>query len=161
MEAMTIRYELQRQDVQAAVRSMTKGTWIRWVIFLVPGLMTVIVVVSSIMSGNWDGIRQVAPVAVVVSIFFVGLVWLQPLLLAKKFILRPVEWQLSPEGVRIITDVSTGDLRWQAFTKYVETDKVFLLYIQKGQAQFIPKRAIPPEELAQLRELLAAQVKKG
>ena len=74
-------------------------------------------------------------------------------------ILREVSWTLSDVGVHLASSVSTTDLRWEAFLRYRETPKVFLLFVQKGMAQFIPKRVLTTEQADDLRMLLGNHIK--
>ena len=99
--------------------------------------------------------------AVLVGLLFLFLVWLQPRLAARKAILRSVEWRITDEGVQIRTNVAATDIRWEAYLKYKEGKKIFLLYVQKGQAQMIPKRVLSESETIELRNLISAHVKKA
>jgi len=140
---------------------MTKVKW--WL-----GAMFAIVLVTNLQpmfllsrDGDWSGLfARLVPVVVLVVVF-AALLWLSPRLAARKFILRKVAWDLTEDDVHIDTEVSSGQLQWAAFQKYRETPKVFLLYIQKAQAQFIPKRVLSEEQLVELRGLLERHVKKG
>ena len=95
------------------------------------------------------------------GLFFLFLVWLQPRLAARKAILRIVEWRFSDEGVHIQSDVASSDILWKAFIRFREGSKVLLLYTQKGQANFIPKRAMDSSQLDELRNLINAHVTKA
>lgn len=74
-------------------------------------------------------------------------------------ILREVTWTFSHEGVNLASNLSNTDLRWEAFLKYRETPRVFLLYVQKSAAQCIPKRALTTEQADNLCMLLASHLK--
>ena len=159
---MTLQYEQKREDVAAASAMMTsKMKWyflICWLAVAIPNLLGI---PASIREGG-----TVAVSARVLPLVFLGLVllflaWLQPRLAARKIILRPVEWRLSDDGIHIQSSVASADIRWEAFLKYREGKKVFLLYVQKGQAQFIPKRVLSEVEIIELRTLIGAHVKKA
>ncbi|HEY5331224.1 MAG TPA: YcxB family protein [Acidobacteriaceae bacterium] len=92
------------------------------------------------------------------GLFFLFLIWLQPRLTARKAILRTVEWRFSDEGIHIQSDVASSDILWKAFIRFREGPKVLLLYTQKGQANFIPKRALDASQLDELRTLIGAHV---
>jgi YcxB-like protein len=80
--------------------------------------------------------------------------------MAWRTILRTVDWKLADEGVEIQSEVSSTRIRWEAFIKSREDRKVFLLYVQKNSAQFIPKRVLSAEQLSELRDIVSRHVKK-
>ena len=92
--------------------------------------------------------------------FFLFLAWLLPRAMTWRTILRTVEWKLTDEGVEIQSEVSSTRIRWEAFIKSREDQKVFLLYVQKNSAQFIPKRVLSAEQLGELRDIVSRHVKK-
>ena len=62
---------------------------------------------------------------------------------------------LSHDGLRWISPGSTQEYQWSAVYRVVETDEFVLIFVTTQAAQFIPKRLITPEQLLQLRALLA------
>jgi hypothetical protein len=98
---------------------------------------------------------------VLLGVVFLSLAWLLPRTMARKIILRTVDWKIADEGVEIQSEVSSSRLRWEAFTKFREDRKVFLLYTQKSSAQFIPKRILSAEQIVDLREIMNKHVKKA
>jgi hypothetical protein len=50
---------------------------------------------------------------------------------------------------------STQKYQWSAVYRVVETKRFVLLFVTMQAAQFVPKRLIAPEQLIQLRALLA------
>ena len=93
------------------------------------------------------------------GLIFLLVAWISPRYRARRMILREVTWTLGDSGVHLASNVSAADLRWEAFLKYRETSKGFLLFVQKGMAQFIPKRVLTAEQADDLRVLLASHVK--
>jgi hypothetical protein len=63
-------------------------------------------------------------------------------------------------GVRWISPGSTQDLQWSAIYRVVETPRFVLLFPTMSAAQFVPKRVMTPDHLAQLRELLIASLSR-
>ena len=148
----------RRDTAQACAAMSTKSRW-----YLVALWLFLVVLMASlngreiIYGSAPDRIAALGPLAFAGAIFL-GLGWLAPRLRARKMILRDVTWTLGDEGVDQSTDVAHAQLKWAAFLKYRETPRVFLLYIQRSQAQFIPKRALTPEQTIELRTLLDAHV---
>ena len=54
----------------------------------------------------------------------------------------------------------TGEsrLEWRAYTKYQETGSIFLLFFSPYRYTSIPKRAMSPEQIEELRGLLNARI---
>jgi hypothetical protein len=54
----------------------------------------------------------------------------------------------------------TGESRldWRAYTKYKETGSLFLLFFSPYRYTSIPKRAMSPEQIEELRGLLKARI---
>jgi hypothetical protein len=160
---MTITFEQKRADVVASSSMMMKSTKLFlvgcWLVFAATDLPGIYQDLKS--DGFSAMLREKAftmLLLVLVGLFFLFLVWLQPRLAARRATLRRVEWRLSDEGVHIHTDVSSSEILWKAFIKFREGPKVFLLFVQKKQAIFIPKRVLDPSQLDELRNILRAHV---
>ncbi|HEY4355540.1 MAG TPA: YcxB family protein [Acidobacteriaceae bacterium] len=100
-------------------------------------------------------------VLVLLTLFFALLAWLQPYFAARRVVLRTVEWDLQDEGVTIQHDVGSSSLKWGIFLRFRETKTVLLLYVQKGMANFIPKRVLDEAQLSDLRALIQRHVKSS
>jgi YcxB-like protein len=74
---------------------------------------------------------------------------------------RQVEFSvvIDESGVRMTNAISSSEYKWACFTSSLETDKVILLYVSFCAFEYFPKRVFSPEQLRDLRELIAAQVK--
>ena len=51
--------------------------------------------------------------------------------------------------------------RWGAIARAAETPEFFLFFVTKGSAHYLPKHAVPPAELPELRAFLRAHVPSG
>jgi len=160
MFPMTFSFQTTRRDFVDAGIAMARKT--HWFLF---GLWLLFAAFSAWM--NWAKLLRsstsqrfaaLLPIAICGLIFLV-IAWISPRYRARRMILREVTWTFSDEGVHLASNVSKADLRWEAFLKYRETPKGFLLFVQKGMAQFIPKRALTAEQADGLRMLLASHVK--
>jgi len=58
------------------------------------------------------------------------------------------------EGLRSESELSSGETKWAAFTKFRETSNLFMLYFGGRMFKVVPKRAFSPSELEQFRALL-------
>jgi hypothetical protein len=159
---MTLAYEQKREDVVAAVSMMSQR--LKWT-FLGCFLFVVLVAIPNVWRATSSGSAHDVVVAVFPSAILIFLLlfllWLQPRLAARKIILRAVEWRITDEAVHIQSEVASSEMHWNAYVKYREGKRVFLLYVQKGQAQFIPKRVLSEAQTEELRNLIAAHVRKA
>lgn len=160
MSRMTFSYQNTRRDFVDACIAMSRKTY--WFLF---GLWLLLAIFSTWMNGS-EMLRGSSSQRIAAflplggcGLFFLLTAWISPRYRARRMMLREVSWTLSDEGVHLASSVSTTDLRWEAFLKYRENRKVFLLFVQKGMAQFIPKRVLTTAQIDCLRMLLADHVK--
>jgi YcxB-like protein len=160
MFAMTFSYQNTRRDfVDACVAMGRKTYWFLFGLWLLLAIFSVWMNEARVLHGSAsERFAVVLPIASCGAIFLL-VAWWSPRYRARRMILREVSWTFSDEGVHLASNVSNADFRWEAFVKYRETPKVFLLFVQKGMAQFIPKRALTAEQANDLRTVLAAHVK--
>jgi YcxB-like protein len=160
MSPMTFSYQNTRQDFVDACIAMGRKTY--WFLF---GFWLLFAVFSAWMNGSamlrGSASQRFAAFLPVAScgLIFLIIAWVSPRYRASRMLLREVSWTFSDEGVHLVSNVSKADLRWEAYLKYRETRKGFLLFVQKGMAQFIPKRALTAEQRNDLRALLASHVR--
>jgi len=71
-----------------------------------------------------------------------------------------IRYSISDDLVTLQSATARSEMRWTTFLKAQETADLFLLYVRKGIAHPIPKRAFTSaEELSEFRELLRRHVK--
>lgn len=61
---------------------------------------------------------------------------------------------VTDEGLRIVTPHSDATVKWSRYQRWVESDKVFLLYMAVRTFNIIPKRVLTPEQQSSLRAIL-------
>lgn len=163
MACMTISYEPQRQDVESAVRGTTMRALrpMRYFVVAFAALFACafLLTIWTHSGENRGYLLQSARPMLYLALFFIILFWLSPKLSARKVILRPTRWTFDDAGATLENEVASAQIRWPAFQKYIETRREFLLYVQKNQAHFIPKRVLSEEQQTGLRELLARHLK--
>jgi hypothetical protein len=67
-------------------------------------------------------------------------------------------YTLNENGVATNFSTGTSRVEWNAFVKYQETASFFLLFLSPSRYWWIPKRAISPEQAAELATLLKAHI---
>jgi hypothetical protein len=72
---------------------------------------------------------------------------------------RPSSARIDENGLHVEAEVSTSDTKWPAYTKYQETQNLFLLYVGARLIQAIPKRALSGEQVDEFRQLVRMKLK--
>lgn len=164
---MTFQYEQRPEDFAAASRLLQHKvqyiSFVSWLVLLgitLPAIRVAMAQGDAFSHALHEVVASKIGLILVTFLFPVAL-WLQPSFAARKIVTRPVEWTFQNEGIEVKTSVSSAHLRWDAFLKFREDRKVLLLYVQKGQAQFIPKRVLTVEQIRELRALILAHVPKA
>jgi hypothetical protein len=164
---MTIQYDQKPEDFEAASRLLQRkvqyisfGIWVVLGAIIQPSIRIAMAQGETFSQALHDVVGPKAVVLFAIFLFPLFL-WLQPIFTSRRIVARPVEWTFLEEGVEVRTPVSSSHLRWDAFVKFREDRKVLLLYIQKGQAQFIAKRVLSAEQLVELQEIVSRHVKKA
>ncbi len=157
---MTVSYQITRRDFVDANIAMSGKT--RWFLFCLWAALLVFSAWSNfdeLLHGS--GAQRIAVMTPITfcGVIFLLLAWGGPYYRARRMILREMTWTFGAAGVHVDTNVSSADVKWEAFLRYRETPKLFLLFVQKGAAQFIPKRVLSSEQADELRRLLVARVK--
>jgi hypothetical protein len=67
-------------------------------------------------------------------------------------------YTLNESGVTANFSTGTSRMEWRAFLKYQETSSFFLVFLSPSRYWWIPKRAISPEQAAELATLLKAHI---
>lgn len=68
--------------------------------------------------------------------------------------------KLNDEGVYSTSDIAQGMAKWTAFTKFHETQNLFMLHMGARMFKVIPKRALSVAETDELRQLLHRKLPK-
>jgi hypothetical protein len=67
---------------------------------------------------------------------------------------------LAPEQLHFKAVTSDSTLQWECYSKYYESDSVFLLVQGKRMYNIVPKRAFTsPEQMGEMRSLLASAIR--
>ena len=60
--------------------------------------------------------------------------------------------------IHMSSDVGESDRKWQAYTKWRETEKVFMLYSRARLFEIVPKRAFSPSQLREVTGLFRSKL---
>ena len=89
--------------------------------------------------------------------------WAVPRYLARRFLSRkPPESETTflfqEEGVGITGSIGKAQLKWRAFSKFEETERMFFLYLRSGRFNSVPKRVMSAEQITELRKILELRI---
>ena len=71
---------------------------------------------------------------------------------------QPRRVEFSSQGIKTDAGVASSDVSWKAYLRYVESDKVFLLYTSPGCFAIIPKRVLQPGQAEELGQLFRSHI---
>lgn len=66
--------------------------------------------------------------------------------------------EISDAGVHITTPFSEGQLKWNGFVRFLESDTIFMVFIAEWNFLIFPKRAFESVEADQFRSLLNSNI---
>jgi hypothetical protein len=159
---MRIEYQQQKDDVTASSWMMMRKAKITILICLFVVIATAYPNIRTALQQSSSSALVAAVLPLGMCVFVFGfMLWFLPRRAASKVVLRKVVWELSDAGVKVSSDVSEATIKWDAFVKFREGKKVFLIFPQKNFAHFIPKRILSEPEINELRTLLLTHLKKG
>ena len=65
---------------------------------------------------------------------------------------------ISENGVRVLTASSDAQVKWSGFVRYLESERIFMLFVSVFNFIVFPKRALSLGETDEFRELLQRNV---
>lgn len=127
------------------------------------GVIFLIIAITTVATRGWSGLA----ILVLISGLFCVLplafrVW-QRFWVERDFRNHPgfaEKVHLSVDGEELRTEGQLGrrEEKWAAFTKYRETENLFVLYEGARLLRVFPKRAFASEQLREFRDLLASKI---
>jgi hypothetical protein len=66
--------------------------------------------------------------------------------------------RIDDDGLHKRSEVGQSETKWSAYTRFGETQNLFLLYLGERSIEAVPKRAFSNEQLEELRQLLRKEV---
>ena len=150
---ITAETYVEAQKLHAAKGAPTSLRILKFVFlpfFLLIGAITV--VWGSFAANSWG--------MLMLGIFWTVLSWIYPPWQWKRMYAKDRRFQgeytadISEEGIRSEGPTSDGNVKWGFYTRFLESDKLFLLYQSPQLFNMVPKSAFGPGEADQFRELL-------
>lgn len=66
--------------------------------------------------------------------------------------------EISDQGIHFVTPFSEGLTKWNGFVRFLESNKIFMVFIAQWNFVIFPKRAFAPGEADEFRILLRRNV---
>ncbi len=162
---MEVTYELTQKDFTqsfAAHRNRRRGMrWFRRIAFAVMLLVAALAVFGSIRTGN---VRAIVPFLVVLAMWAALMSGAVMWLMARQQFLK----QPGAHGPRMVTldhagahwswNGGSSDIEWKNYVRMVEGNNQFLLYTSPACFNIIPKRALGPTQVDEVRSLLQSNI---
>ena len=157
---MEVRYTPTAEDSLNAFRASKMPSWAMFLFVLLLSLMFVVgiyLIGHDLVLVGW--VWLALSVAVGIAVYQVPRVQALRSLKTNPSARGEIVWTLEETGT--VTTFATGksQLQWEAYTGYKETDHVFLLFCGNGRSTAIPKRAMSPELLDDLRKLFNTKIR--
>lgn len=164
--SMEINYELTEKDfTESFATHRNRGLvtkWIRRIVIWSMVLVCLFFLVGSLLAHNT---RTLMPMFAVLILWILILGGLPYRLTAR----RQFRKQPGAQGVRTLKLDATGahwrwsggssDVEWKNYIRYIEGDNQILFYTSPACFNIVPKRAIVPEQLTEVREMLKQNIR--
>jgi hypothetical protein len=69
--------------------------------------------------------------------------------------------RLADDGLKVVSELGESKVKWEVFSKYIENDRLIILYLPNGESITLPKRMLRKEEVKELVGMLAQHLKGG
>ena len=164
---MQISYELTQKDfTEAYTVHRNRKTWRKWarlILISIVALFTAVILLGSLVKPSVQQAKPLVPFLVLLAMW-VGVLWVLPWwTMRRQFLQQP-----GARGPRTLTLDDTGahwrwnggssDVEWKNYIQSVEGKNQILFYTSPACFNIVPKRAIVPEQLAELRALLQQSI---
>ena len=152
---MEVQFQCNFADYREALRFLVKRT-VGYYVLLTLGVVSVLLgTFVAYKVDYWPGL----------CLQLVGIFWLSwfviiwPLWVRRDFRKHPnfsvpQVARLNDEGFYSANDIAQGMAKWTAFTKFHETQNLFMLHMGARLFQVIPKRALSAAQIDEMRQLL-------
>ncbi len=165
---MIVKYSISSEDfiqAQRLHRAMGLPLWRRSVRWLVSGWMVLVFCsVAIVPVVNKRPTFGATALPLVVCVIFLLAVWIVPQYSWKKTFEKDRRFQqeitgeISEDGIHFVTPNSDARTNWGLFVRYLESDKIFVLYQSNQIMNVLPKRFFGPGEAVQFHQLLQQKV---
>jgi hypothetical protein len=161
LPVIEIRYTPSGEDADHASRASSAPSWVTFLFVLLLGLMFLVGIFLidhdySLAGWLWLAVSALMGIAV----YQAPRVQARRALAASPSARGEIVFAIDETGITTTFPTGHSFLEWRAFVKYRETTELFLFYHYAHRSTFIPKRAMSPDQVQQLRAVLSAKIGK-
>ena len=164
---MQITYELIQRDFTEAYITHRNGRafsrWSRRIFIWIMVLMAAVVLFESVMRPSPETAKNLVPLLVLIMMW-VGILWVLPWwTMWRQFLQQPGAHgprtvALDDVGAHWKWNGGSSDVEWKNYIRSVEGKNRILFYTSPACFNILPKRALSPEQLNELRETLKSSI---
>ncbi len=71
---------------------------------------------------------------------------------------QEVTADITEDGVHVVTALADTYMKWDAIVRFSESERIFMFFYAEWTFSVVPKRAFPPSEIADFRDLLRRKI---
>ena len=165
---MEITYELSEKDFVEAYKTHCShgpsSKWRRAILYFCVVLFLSAFILYVIASHSDSDFTSYVPLLALAIAWFIVIRWLQRSGMKRQFRDQP-----GAQGPRTVTFDADGthwrwnggsaDIEWKNYIRWVEGKGQILLYRSPASFEILPTRALQPEQVAELREMLGREIR--
>lgn len=161
---MIVKYSISAEDFshsQRLHRAKVLPRWRRSMRWLVSAWIVIVVCSVSVISVvNKRPILSGTALPLVLCLIYLLALWVVPQYSRKKTfekdqrLQQEITAQISEDGIHFVTPNSDARTNWGLFVRYLESDRIFVLYQSNQIMNVLPKRFFGPYEVEQFHQLL-------
>ncbi len=156
---MEIRFKPTEEDALNAMRASSMPGWIMFLFVLLLALLFLVgiyLINHGFLVAGW--IWLALSTALGVAVYEVPRIQVRRSLKKNPSAQGDVVFVLDDKGTVVTFPTGNSRFEWRAYTKYQETETMFLLFFSQHRYTSIPKRIMSLEQIEELRGLLKARV---
>ena len=165
---MQVSYELTQNDfIESFTAHRNRNVFSKWVRRLIISIVIVVlalVVFVLAVEHNLESLRNTGPMFLLV-LGWAGVIWGLPRWSARRQFLKQPGAQgarsveLDESGAHWRWNGGSSDIEWKNYVRWLEGKNQFLFYTSPACFNIVPKRALEPMQLDQMRELLKLNIR--
>ena len=156
---MEIRFTPAEEDVSNAQRAVPSSRWGAFLFVLLLGLLSLVgahLIDLGFSVAGW--IWLACSFAVGFAAYEVPRIQARRAFRSSPSTQGEFVFTLSDKGILAKFPTGESQLEWRAYMKYKETATLFLLFYSSSRYTLIPKRAMSPEQIKEVRALLNTRI---
>ena len=155
-------FELSREDFKEIVKNHVYRRSVRRIVNIIRMIIATVLGICAILMAV-VGDPAWAIFFGFVCLVVVGLLIVEPILAVRSLQNTPfyqgkIRVQADDSGTRFVYGAGDSNTQWSGYIRFQETKNLFMLYVSKVMFRAISKRALRPEQVSELREMLQKKI---